>query len=65
MNKEIKIEITASPRGLIDPTEKENWWAYIIQNEGEDNRRVIGRAFRTNPEAWQWAMAFVEAHKGE
>ena len=50
---EIKIEIIPSKWGQA------GWWAYIIQEKGGD-RRVVGRAFATNPEAWQWAQAFVE-----
>jgi len=48
MSDSIKIEITEAPNGG-------RWWAYIIQ----DGRRIIGRVFDTNPEAWQWAQAVV------
>jgi hypothetical protein len=41
------------------------WWAYITQEEwsihgtGTKDKRTIGRCFRTNPEAWQWAGVFA------
>jgi hypothetical protein len=49
---EIRIEIVPSQH------KAGGWWAYIIQEAGGD-RRTIGKAFQTNPEAWQWAQAFV------
>jgi hypothetical protein len=51
MSDEIRIEIV--------PGRATGWWAYIIQ-EVKGDRRVVGRAFQSNPEAWQWAQAFVE-----
>jgi hypothetical protein len=53
MSDEIRIEIVPSSH------KQPGWWAYIIQYE-KGERRVVGRAFATNPEAWQWAQAFVE-----
>jgi hypothetical protein len=61
----IHIEIRRTSNG---------WWAYLTQTAGpnplepggdlnsisvQGNRRTVGRCFRTNPEAWQWAQAFV------
>jgi hypothetical protein len=63
---EIRIEIV--------PGRRAGWWAYITQVAGPNplepggslnsisvtgNRRTVGRAFQTNPEAWQWAQEFV------
>lgn len=59
----ISIEITS------DSLNSGFWWAYVTQKPDADHPdeskiRKIGRKFKTNYEAWQWAMRKVSAIQG-
>jgi hypothetical protein len=59
MNAVISVEIRSDTLG--------GWWAYVTQQPDEPldpNIRRIGRKFRTNQEAWQWAMRKASSMQG-